>query len=394
MPRRAYGIIIAGFFTVFISYAIRYAYGMLLPEMLPVLHASKTQAGVIFAAYFAVYTMVTPILGVISDRCNYRVILPLFTAILACGTLLMAFADTLLQAAGFFSLAGLGHAACWAPLSALVQNWVPDNKRGAAMSVVTMGAGLGICLWSLLLPAIVAAADWKAAWLSLGALCFGAATLNLILVRNPEKKKPASEGALDPLPPFWGSYRGIVGDRTFWIIGSAYLLVGFNVLIPFTFLPVYAKEALDFSYNTATRFVGIIALCGIGGQLTLGPLSDRVGRIRVMMICGLTMGLGCLGMALTNSVWALYSATIFYGLGYGAVWPVYAAAASDFFSKDHIGGVVGLWTFLLGLGSIVSPVVCGWTIDMTGSYRWALLLGLVSGVLSVALLLPLSGRRH
>jgi hypothetical protein len=36
---------IAGFFTVFIAFAVRYAYGLLLPEMIPALAISKTQAG-------------------------------------------------------------------------------------------------------------------------------------------------------------------------------------------------------------------------------------------------------------------------------------------------------------------------------------------------------------
>ena len=34
MKKRTFAIIVAGFFTVSIAYAIRYGYGMLLPEML------------------------------------------------------------------------------------------------------------------------------------------------------------------------------------------------------------------------------------------------------------------------------------------------------------------------------------------------------------------------
>ncbi len=48
MSKRAVVIIFAGFLTVFIAYAVRYAYGMLLPEMLHTLSISKTQAGVVY----------------------------------------------------------------------------------------------------------------------------------------------------------------------------------------------------------------------------------------------------------------------------------------------------------------------------------------------------------
>ena len=146
--------------------------------------------------------------------------------------------------------------------------------------------------------------------------------------------------------------------------------MGFNVLIPFTFLPVYAREALALPYAVSTRFVAAIALCGVVGQLTLGPLSDKIGRIRVLVICGLIMGSACLGMAFSHEQWMLYAFTGFYGWGYGAVWPVYAAAARDFFSADQTGGIVGLWTVFLGIASVVSPLVCGWTIDLTGSYTY------------------------
>jgi MFS family permease len=389
MTRRAYAIITACFFTVSIAYGIRYAYGMLLPEMLPALGISKTQAGTIFAVYFIVYTVFTPVLGTLSDLFNYRLIIALFTAILAAGAMLMACAGSFLQACLIFCVAGLGHAACWAPGTALVSKWVPDNKRGTALSFVTMGVGLGIPMWGFLIPVIVSAADWKAGWLAMGCFAFAVAILNAVLVRNPVEAHRPAFSAREHAGHVWTTYKGLLGNKTFWIIGSAYMLVGFNVLVPFTFLPVYARESLNLAYATSTRFVAVIALFGIVGQLTLGTLSDRVGRINVLILCSVIMGAGCLCMMLFRTRWGLYASTAFYGLGYGAIWPVYAAAAADYFSKRVTGSVVGLWTVFLGVGSIVSPVICGWTIDTTGGYAWTFGLGLASGILSAMVLLAM-----
>ena len=386
MTRRAYAIIVAGFFTVGIAYGIRYGYGMLLPEMLPDLGISKTQAGTIFAIYFAVYTICTPILGSLSDFYNYRVILTIFTVVLAGGALMMSLATNFIMACIMFSVAGLGHAACWAPVTALVSKWVPDNRRGMALSFVTMGVGLGIPLWGFMLPQIVAAWSWHAGWAAMGLFGLGVAVLNVCLVRNPIDVAPPATSAPSQLLRILGTYKDLLGSKTFQLIGIAYLLVGFNVLVPFTFLPVYTREVLDFAYATSTRFPAFIALFGIVGQLTLGTLSDGIGRAKVLMICGSIMGVACLGMTYFDSAWWLFAATAFYGLGYGAVWPVYAAAAADYFPKGLAGSVVGLWTVYLGVGSIISPVVCGWTIDITGSYRWTFYLGLFSGILSVLLL--------
>jgi predicted MFS family arabinose efflux permease len=394
MTARARAVIFAGFLTVSIAYAIRYGYGMLLPAMLPALGISKLQAGAIFSTYFVVYTLATPLIGALSDRFNYRLLLSVFTAVMAGGVLLMATAESLLQAHLFFALAALGHAACWAPVTALVQKWVPDHKRGAALSLVTMGVGLGIPLWSVLLPAIVGAADWRAGWWTMGLFALGVAALNFILVRNPVRSKDPGSRALPHRGRPETAYGKLLRSPVFWAIGTAYLFVGFNVIIPFTFLPVYAREALGLPYALSTRFVAVIALSGIVGQLTLGPLSDTMGRIRVMVICGLIMGTACLGMSFAQDRWTLYTLTGVYGWGYGAVWPVYAAAARDFFAKAQTGAIVGLWTVFLGLGSVVSPVVCGWTIDRTGDYTWAFLLGLLSGLLSALVLIGAAGRRR
>lgn len=390
MPPRAYAVIIAGFCTVSIAYSIRYAYGMLLPEMLPALDISNTQAGTVFAVYFITYTIFTPILGTLSDLYNYRLLLTIFTAILALGALLMATAGGFMQASLIFAIAGLGHAACWAPVAALVQKWVPDNIRGMAMSIVTMGVGLGIFLWSSLLPIIVEAFNWRSGWLALGLCAMGIAVLNGGLVRNPAASPSATISATRKLSYVLSIYRTLLKNRRFWYIAMAYLLVGFNVIIPFTFLTVYARQVLELDYTTATRLVALIALWGIVGQLFLGTLSDRIGRLNILVSASLIMGLGSLGMALGRTIWELYAVVSFYGLGYGAVWPMYAAAASDYFDRQQTGSVVGLWTVYLGIGSIVAPIFGGWLIDQTGVYTSTFLAGSVAGILSALLLLPVA----
>jgi MFS family permease len=392
MSLRGYGVFTAAFFTVSIAYAVRYGYGMLLPGMLATLDITKTQAGVIYAAYFGAYTVFSPILGTLSDRFDSRILLTCFTALAAAGALLMAFVTTVPEAAVVFALAGVGHAACWAPVVSLVQQWADDRHRGTTLAVVTMGSGVGIAAWSLLLPAIVERANWQAGWIQLGIFGCFVAGLNFLFIRNPG----GSDGDLSTLtradvtrtlPRV--SCRQFLGSLHLWLIGCSYLLVGFTVLVPFTFLGVYAAEELHLPYTTATRFFTIIAVAGMAGKLSLGVLSDCWGRIRVMMISCCLLGVGCWGIANVPDLRLKIFFVVLVGIGFGAVWPVYAAAAMDFFPKSAAGSVIGVWTFFLGLGSIVSPIVCGWSIDFSGSYTWAFNIGSVAAMLSAALLLPL-----
>lgn len=392
MDVRGYGVCIAAFFTVSIAYAVRYGYGMLLPGMLVSLEITKTQAGVIYAAYFIAYTVFSPILGILSDRFDSRLLLTCFSVLLATGALMMAFVTTVAQAAFVFAIAGIGHAACWAPVVSLVQQWVDDRHRGTALALVTMGSGVGIACWSVLLPFIVSRSNWNGGWIQLGIFGFLVAVLNFLFIRNPE----VDDNDLSSLPVSDHEKRSVGGNRgqlmrslNLWLIGCSYLLVGFTVLVPLTFLGVYASEELHLSYTSATRLFTIIAVAGMAGKLSLGVLSDHWGRICVMMICGCLLGIGCWGVAHVTTLILKTCFVVMIGFGFGAVWPVYAAAAMDFFPKSVAGSVIGVWTFFLGIGSIASPVICGWSIDFSGSYTWAFNMGCVAAMLSVALLLPL-----
>lgn len=389
MDWKGYGIIVAAFFTISIAYSVRYGYGMLLPGMVEALRISKTEAGLISSAYFCAYTACSPILGAMSDRVSARLLLTAFTGVLASATFLMAYVDTVGMAAVVFALAGVGHAACWAPVVGLVQKWVPDGRRGAALAVATTGSGIGIAVWSLWLPVVMSQYSYREGWMQMGLFGLFVTLLNLALVRNPHVQ--ARKGAdLDTTPgPSTISYPRIMRSKKLWLVGVSYACVGFSILVPLTFLGVYATEILQLQMTEATSFFTVIAGAALFGKLSLGILSDRLGRLVVMMTCGLCIGGGCFGMVQFSSLLGKYLAVVVIGIGFGAVWPVYAAAAVDFFPKHLAGGVVGIWTVFMGLGSLFSPILCGITIDNSGAYTQAFHLGGAVALLSVLFLLPL-----
>lgn len=392
MSKRAIVIIFAGFLTVFVAFAVRYAYGILLPEMLQSLSITKTEAGVVYSSYFLAYTVCSPLLGILADRYNVRAILTLFVAILGAGAFLMSYSTSVLNASLFFTLAGIGHSACWVPVVALIQRWVSDRRRGMALSFTDLGSGLGIIAWSMILPVIVAASSWREGWVSLGVMAFLVAGLNFLFVRDPQKENPNPKGLQqDPLStePFRITYMRLFVDAKFWLFGISYLLLSFAVLIPYTFLSTYAVEGLNAPYDAATRLIAVIGLLGIIGKLILGTLSDTLGRVRIIMICSALLSLGSLGIACSQGLFILTISTAIFGLGYGPIWPVYAAAARDYFPSKVAGSVIGLWTLLLGVGSILSPILSGLAIDTTGSYASAFLLTLAASVIALLLLLPI-----
>lgn len=389
MDYKGYGIIVAAFFTISIAYSVRYGYGMLLPGMVGTMGISKAEAGVISSAYFCAYTAFSPILGALSDRVSARLLLTVFTGVLASATFAMAFVDTVESAAVVFALAGVGHAACWAPVVALVQKWVPDRRRGAALAVASTGSGIGIAVWSLWLPVVIGEASYREGWIQMGLFGFFVAALNMVLVNNPRPRGAETEKTGKPGKVSSTSYIDLLRSRNLWLVGLSYACIGFAVLVPLTFLGVYATEVLGLQISGSARFFTVIAGAALVGKLSLGVLSDRFRRLPVMMVCGLCITGGCLGVVDLSSLFMKYLSVALFGIGFGAVWPVYAAAAVDFFPKKLAGAVIGLWTVFMGLGSVLSPILCGRTIDVSGAYVWAFHLGGFVALLSILFLLPL-----
>ena len=388
---RRLAVLVACFCTIFTSYAVRYGYGILLPEMLPSLAITKTEAGVIYASFFVAYTVLSPVLGLLGDRYNVRLLLTIFVGVFGAGTFLMAYSSSIIQASLFFILAGIGSAVCWAPTMALAQRWTSDKHRGKTLAFIDVGSALGIVGTSTAVPMIVTAYDWRAGWISLGALGFAVAILNFFAVRNQPREQPVriqKSPRLHTVEQIGSMYTKLLKDTRFWLIGLAYLLTGFSIIIPFTFLSTYAVQELSFTYETGTKLITVIGVGAIIGKTTLGPLSDRVGRIRIMMLCALLITGGSLGMAYTEGA-GLIAFTAVFSLGYGTAWSMYAAAASDYFSKESSGSIVGLWTVYLGIGSVISPIIAGWIADTTGTLSWSFVLAAAGGIVSLLLLIPM-----
>ena len=392
MSNRAVAIIISGFFTVFVAFSIRYAYGLLLPHMLSSLAISKTGAGIIFSSYFIAYTVFSPVLGLLVDRSDARILITLFVTLLGIGAYLMSFSSSLMHASLFFALAGIGHSACWVPVVTVVLRWVGERRRGMALAIVDLGSAAGIAVWSIVIPLIIGSYSWRTVWVSLGLSAFLVAGMNSFTIRSHppvELESQGSRSAPNVRIPIKVAYLAIFRDKKFYLIGLSYLLLSFSILIPFTFLTTYATQELMIPYKSATGLVAVIAVVGAFGKLVLGHLSDKVGRIRVMMLCGAFTAVGGLGLASTQGFFELILFAAIFGVGYGTIWPVYAASSRDFFSKDYAGSVVGLWTLYHGIGSMLSPIIAGWTIDATGSYVWAFILVMISSAISLLLLLPI-----
>ena len=389
MSKRSVAVIMASFCTVLIGFAIRNSYGLLLPQMLPSLQISKTEAGLIYGSFFMTYTVFSPLLGLLADRIDIRSILTFFLVVLGIGTLLMGFSSIMIEAMLFFMLAGVGASACWSPIVPLVQRWTSDKRRGIILAFVDAGASIGVAMSGLIMPLIVTAYDWRIGWKGLGALALSMAGINFVLLGNTQTENSGvqySKFHRQLNTPASAMYLEILRNKEFLLVGLSYLCIGFSVLIPLTFITTYAVQELTVRYDEATRLITIIGVTSLVGKLVLGSLSDVVGRIKAIIICQIMIAIGSLGVIYSPNLFTVQLSVALYGFGQGAIWPLYALCAPDYFSKSSTGLIVGFWTLFLGVGFMISPVIAGWIADVTGRFMWSFMLAVVTSIISTVLL--------
>lgn len=157
----AWLILFAAFITDFIYYSIRLGYGILMPEMINSLNINKAQAGAIVSSFYIAYTIFVPTVGFLADRFDARMLLILFSLILAVGTFLLSTSATFLQPCIFFAIIGVGASAMWAPMVVLVQCWFVPRRRGMVLGILSSSYSLGYGIMSLFLPSLIARYSWQ-----------------------------------------------------------------------------------------------------------------------------------------------------------------------------------------------------------------------------------------
>lgn len=394
----AWIILFISFINLFVNYGIRLGYSVVLPEMIRTLGFSRRQAGDIFNAYFLAYILLSLFAGNLTDRLGARKIIPMFGVVLGIGTLLMGTSASFWQASMFFGIVGMGAAAMWTPIIALVQRWFAVKRRGMALGILSTGFGLGFASMGKLFPIIVAEWSWRYCWYFLGIAALIMVSVNLFFLRSKPEDKGlvpwgTPVGEIIPTPQATGSravktrYSEILTVPRFWILGFSYLLVAGSLYIPTTFMVDYARYELGFPYERASLLATIHGIGQIIGVLSIGMISDYIGRRMTILLSNLCIGVSivCIVASGGNQAW-LFTSIGALGAFFGATFPMYGAAGGDYFRKEIMGTVIGALTIFYGTGAILAHRFAGQIRDATGSFTIPFIIAIVASIVASVLM--------
>lgn len=145
---------------------------------------------------------------------------------------------------------------------------------------------------------------------------------------------------------------------------------------------LFIRDDFQLSDTAQQLVVASLLLGAVFGALGGGPLADRVGRRRAIMVAAIIFILGSLASAIATGAAFLAVARFVLGLavgGAGMVVPVYIAESAP---SDIRGSLVSLQQFLITVGILLSYLI---NYLLAGAEAWRLMLGL--GIIPAAVLL-------
>jgi DHA1 family bicyclomycin/chloramphenicol resistance-like MFS transporter len=173
-------------------------------------------------------------------------------------------------------------------------------------------------------------------------------------------------------------------NTTIWLLGSLAAIGPFSIDM---YLPGFPAIAADLSTDMAhvgltltSYFVGISF-----GQIAYGPLMDRFGRKKPLMLGLLVYILAALGCALSPSVSVLVTLRFLLALGGCVGMAGSRAVVRDLFSGREIARVLSALVMVFGVAPIIAPTLGGMVVKAFGWRYIFVVLAVIGAAVLVAL---------
>lgn len=119
----------------------------------------------------------------------------------------------------------------------------------------------------------------------------------------------------------------------------------------------------------AAGLSAVFTITGIMGQIFWPSLSDKIGRRKTLILCGIWMAVGIASFCLTQGVISVIIIQLIFGFSANAIWPIYYATASDYAEQDAMGTANSIITVALYVGGAIAPILMGSLLTNFGGWH-------------------------
>jgi MFS family permease len=345
---------------------------------------SNTQLGLVFSGFAYPYALFQVIGGWIGDRLGPRKTLLICGAIWAVATALTGLATGLVSLMFFRVALGFGEGATFPTATRAMQSWTPAGKRGFAQGITHSFARLGNAVTPPIVAALMIWLSWRGAFVVLGVVSLVWVVVWWLYYRDDPREHPGiTAEALARLPapsaPKSAARRVPWGRLILRIlpVTLTYFCYGWTLWLFLNWLPSFFLQGFKLDIKKSALFSAGVFFAGVLGDALGGIVSDhlfhktgnvKLGRLSVILV-GMLGAAACLVPVLSSRdvntlALCLSGGFFFLELVIGPIWSVPMDIA-----PQYSGTASGLMNTGSAVAAIVSPLVFGYIVDVTGNWH-------------------------
>jgi predicted MFS family arabinose efflux permease len=329
------------------------------------------QAGSFLSMYYIGPSLISLPAGTLVDRWGVKRMLVFGQVIIAVGLLAASTAHSYLAFVLLLIVAGFGYGILNPTSTKAVMGWSPPAHRATLVGFKQVGLPMGGMLGAALLPAIAIAVGWRAALVASAALIAAGAIASVFVYHDPPDLTlpPAVPGAR-------GTLISVLTSRDLWLLSLATGVFAAMQTVWMSYLVLYLQGVVGLTLLAASRFLALAQFGGMTGRVLFGMLSDRLfgGRRRMPLVLAGIGSTACTLLILSTSAGAstlgLAALTVVFGvvgIGWNGVQHTWLAELAG---PRAAGTAVGLGLAISSAGVTLGPLLFGYVLQVTGSYRW------------------------
>ena len=358
----------------------RFTWGVVLPGARDdLLGGSNTMAGFFGTVNVTAYLLGTLFVSWASSRISLvgMVRLGVSTSTVSLGVASFATSGPVLALALFGM--GLGGAVIWIPSPKIAARSFAPERAGVAVGLVGSGIGIGIVFAGQIASLLGRTREATEVWQLVYRIEFGIAVavlIGTILVLRSKGERPSVGGGL-------GGFGALRNVRAWVPTSVAYSAFGFSYILVLAFLVARLKDDAGFSATQAALMFSLVGISAAFGGVSLGALSDRIGR-RLTLTGSFTAFALCGLIILTGQQPWVAIASVGAGLAFSGGPSLITAHIVANTDHDSYGPAFAAATLAFGVAQMVSPQIGGLIADTAGSFTWVFVLSAAVSMIGAA----------
>jgi OFA family oxalate/formate antiporter-like MFS transporter len=326
-----------------------------------------------YSVAILVFASVMIISGKVFDKIGPKITALIGGFLVTCGLLISAsstsYGNWIL---GYGVLIGAGTGFGYAVITPVTIKWFPPNKTGLITGIVVAGFGMSSVYMAPLFSFLIKDFGLSHA-LTVYAITFAlVVTLSSFLLLNPPEEAAGTVSVNPPSAKDDIKVSEILKKSEFYILWSLFFIGSGAGLMVIGFVTDMVKKGLG---EQAFLGVAIIAIGNSGGRVLAGYLSDKIGRLRTLLImfsfqCSLMVIAALVTDKGISSVVLLIMAT-FIGLNYGSNLSLFPSIAKDLWGLKNFGTNYGVLFTAWGIGGFALSRVSQMIKAATGSLAYS-----------------------